>query len=81
PLTDHRRRLPIEKLGTIVEAPSDFMLVVSYNPGYQSILKDLKQSTRQRFVAIEFDYPHPRWKPRSLRAKAVLTRAPHAISC
>ena len=50
PLTDHRRRLPIEKRGTILEAPSDFMLVVSYNPGYQSILKDLKQSTRQRFV-------------------------------
>jgi nitric oxide reductase NorQ protein len=59
PLTDHRRRLPIEKLGTIVDAPSDFMLVVSYNPGYQSILKDLKQSTRQRFVAVEFDYPPP----------------------
>ena len=59
PLTDHRRRLPIEKLGTIVEAPPDFMLVVSYNPGYQSILKDLKQSTRQRFVSIEFDYPPP----------------------
>jgi nitric oxide reductase NorQ protein len=59
PLTDHRRRLPIEKLGTLVEAPDDFMLVVSYNPGYQSILKDLKQSTRQRFVAIEFDYPPP----------------------
>src|SRR4051794_4324188 len=59
PLTDDRRRLPIEKLGTIVEAPSDFMLVVSYNPGYQSILKDLKQSTRQRFVAVEFDYPPP----------------------
>ncbi len=59
PLTDHRRRLPIEKLGTIVDAPTDFMLVVSYNPGYQSILKDLKQSTRQRFVAIEFDYPPP----------------------
>ena len=59
PLTDHRRRLPIEKLGTIVEAPEGFMLVVSYNPGYQSILKDLKQSTRQRFVAIEFDYPPP----------------------
>src|SRR6186713_1095223 len=57
PLTDHRRRLPIEKRGTIVDAPSDFMLVVSYNPGYQSILKDLKQSTRQRFVAMEFDYP------------------------
>src|SRR3954468_17420853 len=59
PLTDHRRCLPIEKRGTILDAPSDFMLVVSYNPGYQSILKDLKQSTRQRFVAIDFDYPPP----------------------
>jgi nitric oxide reductase NorQ protein len=57
PLTDDRRRLPIEKRGTILDAPPDFMLVVSYNPGYQSILKDLKQSTRQRFVALEFDYP------------------------
>ncbi len=59
PLTDDRRRLPIEKRGTILDAPPDFMLVVSYNPGYQSILKDLKQSTRQRFVAMEFDYPPP----------------------
>ncbi|HVF48704.1 MAG TPA: CbbQ/NirQ/NorQ/GpvN family protein [Pyrinomonadaceae bacterium] len=59
PLTDHRRRLPIEKRGTILDAPEDFMLVVSYNPGYQSILKDLKQSTRQRFVSLEFDYPPP----------------------
>lgn len=59
PLTDDRRRLPIEKRGTVVEAPPEFMLVVSYNPGYQSILKDLKQSTRQRFVAMEFDYPAP----------------------
>lgn len=59
PLTDHRRRLPIEKRGTVVDAPDEFMLVVSYNPGYQSILKDLKQSTRQRFVAMEFDYPSP----------------------
>ena len=58
PLTDDRRRLPIEKRGTVVEAPPEFMLVVSYNPGYQSILKDLKQSTRQRFVAMEFDYPN-----------------------
>jgi len=58
PLTDDRRRLPIEKRGTIIEAPPEFMLVVSYNPGYQSILKDLKQSTRQRFVAMEFDYPN-----------------------
>src|SRR5688572_15004529 len=57
PLTDHRRRLPIEKRGTVLDAPDDFMLVVSYNPGYQSILKDLKQSTRQRFIAMEFDYP------------------------
>lgn len=57
PLTDDRRRLPIEKRGTVVDAPPEFMLVVSYNPGYQSILKDLKQSTRQRFIAMEFDYP------------------------
>ncbi|HMU32719.1 MAG TPA: CbbQ/NirQ/NorQ/GpvN family protein [Pyrinomonadaceae bacterium] len=57
PLTDDRRRLPIEKRGTVLDAPPEFMLVVSYNPGYQSILKDLKQSTRQRFVAMEFDYP------------------------
>lgn len=57
PLTDDRRRLPIEKLGTVIQAPPEFMLVVSYNPGYQSILKDLKQSTRQRFIAMEFDYP------------------------
>lgn len=59
PLTDDRRRLPIEKRGTVLDAPDDFLLVVSYNPGYQSILKDLKQSTRQRFVALEFDYPPP----------------------
>ena len=59
PLTDDRRRLPIEKRGTVIEAPPEFMLVVSYNPGYQSILKDLKQSTRQRFVSMEFDYPTP----------------------
>src|SRR5215218_6091597 len=66
PLTDDRRRLPIEKRGTILDAPPDFMLVVSYNPGYQSILKDLKQSTRQRFVALEFDYP-----PAELEAEIV----------
>jgi nitric oxide reductase NorQ protein len=58
PLTDDRRRLPIEKRGTVIEAPPEFMLVVSYNPGYQSVLKDLKQSTRQRFVSMEFDYPN-----------------------
>jgi len=57
PLTDTRRVLPVEKRGELVRAPDDFMLVVSYNPGYQSVLKELKQSTRQRFVAIDFDYP------------------------
>jgi nitric oxide reductase NorQ protein len=57
PLGDDRRVLPIEKKGHIVEAHDDFMLVVSFNPGYQSILKDLKQSTRQRFLAVDFDYP------------------------
>jgi len=56
-LTDHRRILPIEKLGTILEAHPDFLLVISYNPGYQNVLKDLKPSTRQRFISIEFDYP------------------------
>lgn len=59
PLTDDRRRLPIEKRGTVLQAPPEFMLVVSYNPGYQSVLKDMKQSTRQRFVSMEFDYPTP----------------------
>lgn len=57
PLTDDRRILPLEKKGEVVQAPEDFMLVISYNPGYQSVLKDLKHSTKQRFVAIEFDYP------------------------
>jgi nitric oxide reductase NorQ protein len=58
PLTDHRRILPIEKRGQIVEAASGFLLVISYNPGYQSALKDLKHSTRQRFIAMEFGYPN-----------------------
>ncbi|MCY4528461.1 MAG: CbbQ/NirQ/NorQ/GpvN family protein [Chloroflexi bacterium] len=57
PLTDHRRILPVEKKGELLEAADGFLLVMSYNPGYQSALKDLKHSTRQRFVAIEFDYP------------------------
>ena len=56
PLTDHRRILPIDKLGQIIPAHPDFMLVISYNPAYQSVSKDLKQSTRQRFVTIDFDY-------------------------
>ena len=57
PLCDDRRVLPMEKLGELLEAPLEFCMAISYNPGYQSVLKDLKQSTRQRFVALEFDYP------------------------
>ncbi|MBH79691.1 MAG: AAA family ATPase [Gammaproteobacteria bacterium] len=56
-LTDHRRILPIEKTGELVSAHPDFLLVISYNPGYQSVLKDLKPSTRQRFASLTFDYP------------------------
>lgn len=57
PLADHRRELNIERLGETLVAPDEFMLVVSYNPGYQSALKDLKQSTRQRMVSVEMGYP------------------------
>ena len=57
PLTDDRRILPLDRTGEVLEAPDNFMLVVSYNPGYQNILKSLKPSTRQRFLAIEFDFP------------------------
>lgn len=56
-LTDHRRLLPIDRTGELLQAHPDFLLIISYNPGYQSALKDLKPSTRQRFVSIEFDYP------------------------
>ena len=66
PLTDHRRMLPVEKRGELLEAAEGFLLVLSYNPGYQSALKDLKHSTRQRFLAIEFDYP-----PRDIEAEIV----------
>ncbi len=57
PLTDHRRVLPLDKKGELVDAHPDFQLVISYNPGYQSLMKDLKQSTKQRFSALDFDYP------------------------
>ena len=57
PLTDHRRILPVEKTGQIIEADDRFLLCISYNPHYQSALKDLKHSTRQRFISVEFDYP------------------------
>src|SRR6478735_5924814 len=59
PLADYRRQLPIERLGITLDAAPGFGLVVSYNPGYQSVLKDLKDSTRQRMVAIEFGFPAP----------------------
>lgn len=59
PLADDRRELPIEKRGELLVAPPEFMLAVSYNPGYQSVIKDLKPSTRQRFVALAFEYPAP----------------------
>lgn len=58
-LTDHRRQLPIDRTGELVSAAPGFQLVVSYNPGYQRMLKDLKPSTRQRFVALDFDFPAP----------------------
>ncbi|MEO7360842.1 MAG: CbbQ/NirQ/NorQ/GpvN family protein [Gemmatimonadaceae bacterium] len=59
PLTDHRRLLPVEKTGELIKAAPGFQLVVSYNPGYQHVLKDLKPSTRQRFVSLDFDFPPP----------------------
>jgi nitric oxide reductase NorQ protein len=58
PLADDRRVLPMEKLGELLEASDEFCMAISYNPGYQSVLKDLKQSTRQRFISLEFDYPN-----------------------
>jgi len=66
PLADHRRILPVEKRGQILEAHENFLLVISYNPGYQSVLKNLKHSTRQRFVAIDFNYP-----PAEVEAKII----------
>ncbi len=57
PLTDHRRTLPLDKKGELIAAHPDFQLVISYNPGYQSLMKDLKQSTKQRFTGLDFDYP------------------------
>lgn len=57
PLADDRRVLPIDRTGELIEAPSSFMLIVSYNPGYQNLMKGLKPSTRQRFVSLRFDFP------------------------
>jgi len=69
-LTDHRRKLTIEKKGQEIEAHEDFMLVISYNPGYQTVLKHLKPSTKQRFIAINFDFP-----PEEIERKIVFNEA------
>ncbi len=75
PLTDDRRILPIDKKGQVIEAVDEFMLVISYNPGYQSVLKELKQSTKQRFMAIEFDYPPREMEIRILQHETGLDEA------
>ncbi len=66
PLTDDRRILPLERTGETLKAPPEFMLVVSYNPGYQNLLKGMKPSTRQRFVGLSFDFPPPDLEQRIL---------------
>ncbi len=66
PLSDDRRILPIERTGELLQAPPEFMLIVSYNPGYQNLLKGMKPSTRQRFVALRFDFPEPEQEKRIL---------------
>jgi nitric oxide reductase NorQ protein len=77
-LTDHRRKLTIEKKGMEIEAHEEFMLVISYNPGYQTVLKDLKPSTKQRFIAINFDFP-PEDIERRILANEVPGIAPEII--
>ncbi len=74
PLADHRRQLPIERLGITLNATDGFGLVVSYNPGYQSVLKDLKDSTRQRMVALEFGFPAPETEQKILMEEAGISR-------
>lgn len=73
PLTDDRRMLPLERTGELLTAPDEFMLVVSYNPGYQNILKSLKPSTRQRFMALDFDFPAPALEARIVAQESGLT--------
>ncbi len=74
PLADDRRCLPVEKKGELIQAPAEFMLAVSYNPGYQSVLKDLKPSTRQRFVAIDFSYPDAETETEIVAHEAAIDR-------
>lgn len=75
PLADDRRILPMEKRGELLQAPPEFQLVMSYNPGYQSVLKELKQSTRQRFVAIEFRYPEASLEEKIIRSESAADAA------
>lgn len=75
PLADHRRVLPVEKKGELITAHEEFMLVISFNPGYQSAMKDLKQSTRQRFMTLEFYYPPPELEKDIIRHEAGVDEA------
>lgn len=70
-LTDHRRKLTLEKKGEEIDAHDDFLLVISYNPGYQTVLKDLKPSTKQRFIGLTFDFPTP-----EVEKKILVTEVP-----
>mgnify|MGYP000853276102 FL=1 len=72
PLTDDRRILPLERTGELLQAPQSFMLIASYNPGYQNILKSLKPSTRQRFISLSFDFPPPAIEARIIAAESGL---------
>jgi nitric oxide reductase NorQ protein len=75
PLTDHRRTLPLDKKGEQVRAHPDFQLVISYNPGYQNLMKDLKPSTKQRFTAFDFDYPPPEQEARIVASETGIDEA------
>ncbi|WP_407275369.1 CbbQ/NirQ/NorQ/GpvN family protein [Halothiobacillus sp. DCM-1] len=75
PLTDHRRTLPLDKKGELIQAHPDFQLVISYNPGYQTLMKDLKQSTKQRFTGFEFDYPEAELETRIVARETGLTES------
>jgi nitric oxide reductase NorQ protein len=75
PLTDHRRMLPLDKKGEQIAAHPNFQLVISYNPGYQSLMKDLKQSTKQRFAALELDYADPETEARIIERESGIDAA------
>ena len=74
PLSDNRRILPIDRTGELLKAPPEFMLVVSYNPGYQNLLKGMKPSTRQRFVSMRFDFPDPEAESNIVVAETGISR-------